>query len=150
MKRAWVGMCLLVLLAAVPSWAEGRDTTQVAPSLLANARYVYVTSYDGDEYSPDISMADRDAIGNVREAIAAWGHYVNVYDPANADIILVVESHASEDVLAAYDPQFDLDLPLWRAMERGGLQPGETPLVARLRKAVERSASRQGTALRRR
>jgi hypothetical protein len=80
-----------------------------------NARFVYVTSYDGDQFSPNLLPEDRQA---------------------KADIVLMVMSRPSEDVLAVYDahgwPQSQYR---WRMMGRSGLQKDEAPLVTNLEKA---------------
>jgi hypothetical protein len=48
-----------------------------------------------------------------------------------------VQSRPTEDVIAAYDARTPGSDYLWRAMGRGGLQKGETPLVSQLQQAVE-------------
>jgi len=61
-----------------------------------------------------------------------------VYRAEEADIILLVESRPSEDVLAVYDArQVPIGTYLWRVMGRDGLQAGETPLVTQFEKAFE-------------
>ena len=108
------------------------------PGTLANARYVYVASYDGDQFDPNLLPEDRDAIGAVQNAIQKWGKLMLVYRPSEADIIILVESRPSEDIMAVYDAHF---FPsgnfLWRVMGRDGLQTGETPLVTQFEKGFE-------------
>jgi predicted Zn-dependent protease len=98
---------------------------------------VYVTSYDGDQFDINLFPEDAKAIAAVQNAIQSWGKFVVVYKPGQADIVLMVTSRPSEDVLAVYDahgwPQSDEFL--WRMMGRNGLQTGETPLVTNLEKA---------------
>jgi hypothetical protein len=108
------------------------------PKTLINARYVYVTSYDGDQFDLNLLQEDRQAISNVQEAIRQWGRYIVVFRPEEAEIILRVQSRGSEDVLAVYDAHNPGSNFLWRVMGRGGLQQGETPLVTQLRQAVEK------------
>lgn len=145
MKRA---MCLIagfVILAATAWASANRAVTQPAPALMVNATYVYVTSYDGPEFSPNLMPEDRQAIGNVQRALQTWGHYVVVYDPKDADLVVMVQSRPNEDVLAVYDATLWPDaVPLWRGMERGGLQPKELPLVSKLKKAVDLTARQLG------
>jgi hypothetical protein len=114
------------------------------PGTLVNARYVYVTSYDGDQFDPNLLPEDRQAIGTVQDAMQKWGKFILVYEPRQADIVLMVMSRPSEDVLAVYDAhrwpgdgQY-----LWRMMGRNGLQPSETPLVTNLEKAFERATTK--------
>jgi hypothetical protein len=123
--RKWIGV-LLVVLAAAMLWAEGSPK---ALGILRNARYVYVTSYDGNEFNPNILSDDRDAILAVQDAIRKSGKYVIVYEPNQADIILRVMSRGSDDLLAVYDARGHEGNYLWRTEHRGGLQKDETPLV---------------------
>ena len=73
------------------------------PGTLVNARYVYVTSYDGDQFDINLLPEDREAISAVQDAIQKWGKFILVYEPQQADIVLMVMSRPSEDVLAVYD-----------------------------------------------
>ena len=108
------------------------------PGTLANARYVYVASYDGDQFDPNLLPEDRDAIGAVQNAIQKWGKLMLVYRPSEADIVILVESRPSEDIMAVYDgPLFPSGMYLWRVMGRDGLQAGETPLVTQFEKGFE-------------
>jgi hypothetical protein len=43
------------------------------PGTLANVRYVYVACYDGDQFNPNLLSEDRNAIGDVQNAIQKWG-----------------------------------------------------------------------------
>jgi hypothetical protein len=109
------------------------------PGTLINAKYVYVTSYDGDQFDVNLLSEDREAISRVQDAIQNWGKFTLVYKAQDADIVLMVMSRPSEDVLALYDAH---SWPrsaqyLWRVTGRNGLQKGETPLVTNLQKAFE-------------
>lgn len=110
------------------------------PGTLVNARFIYVTSYDGDQFDPNLLPEDREAIATVQDAIQKWGKFILVYEPRQADIVLMVMSRPSEDVLAVYDahgwPQNNY---LWRMMGRSGLQPSEAPLITNLEKAFEQA-----------
>jgi hypothetical protein len=127
MKRI-LGAVLLMVLGAGMLWAS--DNAQ-ALGVLRNARYVYVTSYDGDQFSMDLFPQDREAIANVQDALRKSGKYMVVYEPHNADMVLAVMSRPSEDVLAVYDARHAGlgGTYLWRTMGRGGLDKNETPLV---------------------
>ena len=108
------------------------------PGTLADARYVYVAAYDGDQFDPNLLPEDRDAIGAVQNAIQKWGRLTIVYQPADADIVILVTSRPSEDVMAVYDQHQGWGGNyLWRVMGRGGLQSGETPLVTQFEKGFE-------------
>src|SRR6516164_4368013 len=141
MKRtSFVAICLGVL-AAISALAAPNPTTAKVPAfpgILANARYVYVASYDGDQFDPNLLREDRDAIGAVQNAIQEWGKLMIVYRPSEADIIILVTSRPSEDLLAVYDAyQWPSGNFLWRVMGRDGLQSGETPLVTQFEKGFE-------------
>ena len=60
-----------------------------------------------------------------------------MYEPSQADIIILVTSRPSEDVLALYDAHGPRGTYLWRVMGRAGLESGETPLVTQFEKGFE-------------
>ena len=109
------------------------------PGVLRNARYVYVASYDGSLWNPNVLPDDRAAIAEVQDAIRSWGHFTIVQERRNADMIVVVQRRGSEDELAVYDPALGRDNYLWRVMGRGGLDKNEMPLFQEFRQAVEKS-----------
>jgi len=126
--------------AKVPP-AQSTQSVPAFPGTLVNARYVYVTSYDGDLFDPNLLSEDRQAISTVQDAIQKWGKLILVYEPQPADIVLMVTGRPSEDVLAVYDAhgwprnsQY-----LWRMTSRNGLQVSESPLVTNLEKAFEQA-----------
>jgi hypothetical protein len=141
MKRfSSVAISLIVLAAIFATATPNPSTAKVPafPGILTNARYVYVASYDGDQFDPNLLPEDRDAIGAVQNAIQKWGKLMIVYRPSEADIVILVTSRPSEDLLAVYDAH---EGPggnfLWRVMGRDGLQSGETPLVTQFEKGFE-------------
>jgi hypothetical protein len=130
---------LATTFAAAASKAK-TPTVPAFPGTLVNARYVYVTSYDGDQFDPNLYPADRDAIGAVQDSIQKWGKFILVYEPRQADVVLMVMSRPSEDVLAVYDAHgWPQNQYLWRMMGRSGLQTGETPLATNLEKAFDQA-----------
>jgi hypothetical protein len=133
---------LATTLAAAASKAK-TPTVPPFPGTLVNARYVYVTSYDGDQFDPDLLPDDRAAIGAVQDAMQKWGKFTVVYEPRQADIVLMVTSRPSEDILAVYDAHgWPQNQYLWRMMGRSGLQTSETPLVTDLQKAFQEAAAK--------
>ena len=57
MKRFSLLAISLIVLAAISASAMPSPTTDKAPAfpgILANARYVYVASYDGDQFDPNL------------------------------------------------------------------------------------------------
>ena len=139
MKRICLVAISLILLAAIPALAVPNPSTANVPAfpgILANARFVYVASYDGDQFDTNLLPEDRAAINAVQNAIQDWGKLTVVYQPSEADIIILVTSRASEDLLAVYDAG-PTGSYLWRVMGRNGLQSGETPLVAQFEQGFE-------------
>jgi len=131
----------LIVVAAISAAAAPNPSTAKVPAfpgILANARYVYIASYDGDQFDPNLLPEDRDAIVAVQNTIQNWGKLMIVYRPSEADIVILVTSRPSEDLMAVYDahvwPRGNF---LWRVMERDGLQSGETPLVTQFEKGFE-------------
>jgi hypothetical protein len=113
------------------------------PGTLVNARFIYVTSYDGDQFNPNLYPEDRQAISTVQDAIQKWGKFILVYEPHQADIVLMVMSRPSEDVLAVYDAHgWPQNQYLWRMTGRSGLEPSEAPLVTNLEKAFEQATAK--------
>ena len=145
MKRWAVVAIILVTLVATFALGAPMNPAPAFPGTLANARYVYVGSYDGDQFNPYLYPDDREAIGAVQDAIQTWGKLTIVYRPSEADIVILVTSRPSEDVMAVYDGhQWPRGNYLWRVMGRGGLQSGETPLVTQFEKGFE-SVQKTGT-----
>jgi len=140
MKRFSLLAAILIMVAAISATAAPRPNTATVPAFpgtLANARYVYVASYDGDQFSPNLLSEDREAISSVQNAIQTWGKLTLVYEPSQADIIILVTSRPSEDVMAVYDAHVPGGNYLWRVMGRDGLASGETPLVTQFEKGFE-------------
>jgi len=130
----------LIVLAAISATASPNPSTAKVPAFpgtLANARYVYVASYDGDQFDRNLLPEDREAISAVQDSIQKWGKLTLVYRPFDADIIILVTSRPSEDLMAVYDAHHSSDNFLWRVMGRDGLQSGETPLVTQFEKGFE-------------
>ena len=145
--RRWLVALTVALLAATLALAVPKPPKPSAlqnpppfPGTLVNARYVYVTSYDGDQYDPTLLPEDRQAIGTAQDAIQKWGKFIVVYEPREADIVLMVTSRPSEDILAVYDAHgWPRNQYLWRMMGRSGLQQSEAPLVTNLEKAFDQA-----------
>ncbi len=135
-----VAVMLLAVVMSGFAAPKPPDAAKTAPfpGVLVNARYVYVTAYDGDQFDPNLLPEDRQAIANVQDAIQKWGKLYLVYQPSQADIVIMVQSRPSEDVLAVYDAHlWPSSQYLWRVMGRSGLQSGEIPLVTQFEKGFE-------------
>jgi hypothetical protein len=133
----------VALAAPKPPKVNAPQNVPAFPGTLVNARFVYVTSYDGDQFNINLLPEDRQAIGAVEDALQKWGKFTLVYEPHQADIVLMVTGRPSEDILAVYDARgWPGNQYLWRMMGRGGLQPTETPLLTNLEKAFERATTK--------
>src|SRR5438128_6418647 len=95
MNRFFLVTISLIVLAAISAASPNPSTAKVPafPGTLANARYVYVASYDGDQFDRNLLPEDRDAISAVQDSIQKWGKLTLVYRPFDADIIILVTSH---------------------------------------------------------
>ena len=140
MKSISVGIGVLLLTLGAFAQPNVQSEIPAISATLNNAQFVFVTSYDGDQFSANPLPQDHKAIANVQDAIQKWGKYIIVYQPDQADMIIAVESRPSEDVLAVYDARLKSSQYLWRAMGRDGLQQSETPLVSQLQEAVEKAS----------
>lgn len=76
--------CILLCLPAV----AGKKAP--LPALVVNARYVYVTGYNGSEYSTRSFPDDRRAITDIQDGLKKWKKYIVVYKQEDADLILLV------------------------------------------------------------
>jgi hypothetical protein len=140
MKRLSLTAAILILMTAISALAAPKPSSATAPAFpgtLANAQYVYVASYDGDQFDTNLLPEDRNAIGAVQDAIQSWGKLTLVYQPSQADIIILVTSRPSEDILAVYDGHGPIGNYLWRVMGRDGLASGEIPLVTQFEKGFD-------------
>jgi hypothetical protein len=134
---------LTATLALAAPKAKVPQSVPAFPGTLMNARFVYVTSYDGDQFNPNLFPDDRQAILTVQEAMQKWGKFILVYDANQADIVLMVMSRPTEDVLAVYDAHgWPQNQYLWRMTGRSGLQPSEAPLVTNLEKAFDQTKTK--------
>ena len=138
MKNLFAALLMALVMMRTATAAQ---KVQPIPRVLANARFVYVAAYDGDQSNPDLLPDDRAAIARVQETIQKWGKLIVVDRRQQADVILLVQSRPSEDVLAVYDAHGVTDMYLWRVMAQGGLQKAELPLVSQFEKAWDKMAN---------
>jgi hypothetical protein len=132
---------LATMLAAASGSQKPAQSVPPFPGSLTLARYVYVTSYDGDLFDPNLLPEDRRAITAVQDALQKSDKFTIVYKPEQADMVLMVTGRPTEDILAVYDARgwrHDGQY-LWRMTGRNGLQPSETPLVTNLVAAFEQA-----------
>ena len=144
-KIGWlISVMLMAGLAAAAPKTQRTFGDRPFPAVLKNAQFVYVAAYDGDEFDSRVLPEDRAAIAAVEDSIRKWGKLTLVYRPSEADIIVLVQSRPSEDVLAVYERGLLGGQYLWRAMGRGGLQTGETPLATEFEKGFDSVQTKSG------
>lgn len=141
MKKALSVVAVLALLS-LGALAEKNNDGWNALGVMRNARYVYVTSYDGPQFSLNLVPEDRAAIAAVQTAIQDAG-YVVVYNPWQADMILAVQARPSSDLLAVYSGgPYRTGTYLWRAEAKNGLSGSNPELVRQLEGALERAGAK--------
>jgi len=128
MKRFSLVAVTLVLLAAISAAAapnvEYRERASF-PRHSANARYVYVASYDGDQFDQNLVPEDRNAIRSVQDPFKS-GQTGDCVPASEADMIILVTSRSSEDLMAVYDAHpWPSGSYLWRVMGRKVSSPAK-------------------------
>lgn len=146
MKRAsfylLVFFVFFLALSGLAAAQVNGNTSDEIPQLMVHARYVYVTSWDGAEFSPRVLPQDRQAIVDVQNEIKRWNHWAVLYDTYMADLIIVVMRRGSEDVMWVYDARVRTSAPLWWVGQKGGLDSNELPLMQRLEFLVEQAKAK--------
>ncbi len=137
MKRVLSVVALLALLSLAAAADKPKSQGWNALGVMRNAKYVYVTSYDGPQFSVDLFPEDEAAISAVQNAMRENGYGV-VFNPREADMILVVQARPSSDLLAVYQGGwFRTDSYLWRGEAKNGLSGSNPLLVRQLERALE-------------
>ena len=80
---------LLLFPAALLLQAKDKKKT-IVPAVFGQARYVYVEAVDGREFDPNLYPEDREAIADVRDALADWNRYTLTTEREQADLVIVV------------------------------------------------------------
>lgn len=88
------GMLLFVVATCVAgstAWAKSPKDSEVS-RILCPARYVYVATIDGDVFNPRVLPEDRDAVARIEEKLRDWKRYIEVYQPQESDLVLIVRT----------------------------------------------------------
>ena len=142
MKKAWVVVALMALLSLGALAEQKSSENWNALGVVRNARYVYVTSYDGPQFSPYLLPHDQTAISAVQNSLQEAG-YVVVYEPWMAEMVVAVQARPSSDLLAVYDGgPHRMGTYLWRAEAKNGLSGNNPVLVQQLEQALERAGAK--------
>lgn len=91
MKLSRLPVFVLLFLLPAMVFAQGKKK-HMLPAIFNSARYVYVESVDGDIYSPGLSRADRDAIGDLQSALRSWGRYIVTTNRSEAELVFVLRT----------------------------------------------------------
>ncbi len=134
--KKFLGLAVVLFALAGVALAQYGDQKWEALGTLRNARFVYVTSDDGGQFSRNVLPEDRAAISRVQDAVRSWGYTV-VYRPQQADMILAVQSRGSEDTLAVYSTGFSHYL--WRASQKRGFALEGGSLLNQLKADLDRA-----------
>jgi len=138
MKQVQGFLSVTILLLASAAWGQTQQAAAKAlPGVLAAAQTVYVGPYVDNSSVRRITREDQVAVGAVQEALRKWGKLMVVPNSNGADIVILVTSRPSEDVMDVFNGHQLTGSPLWRVSSRGGLQAGETPLVTQFETAFE-------------
>jgi hypothetical protein len=114
------------------------------PESLKNARSVYLTSPSGDEFGMFPMPEDKEALIATRKVITDAHRLKFVFDPNQADMIVVVSGRASRDTIKVFDGR-DRKTYLWHLSGKNGLQ-GEGAALARLFESeFEKATLEEGT-----
>jgi len=82
-------LCLLTFLSLCFGYSVAKNKS--FPLVITNAKYVYITSYQGSNIaSPELWPDTLQAMKNLREALRQWGYYTETTNPQEADLILRV------------------------------------------------------------
>lgn len=81
---------LLMLVFALPATQAKPKKPYKLPAAFNQARYVYVEAEDGQVYDPRLDPYDRQAIGDVDDALYKWKRYAVTTRREDADLIFVV------------------------------------------------------------
>jgi hypothetical protein len=163
-------MTLFLLLAPTLATVHAKTKKPYKlPAVFNQAQYVWVEAVDGQEYDPRLLPEDRQAIGDVYQALNHWGRYVITARRDEAQLIFVVRKGrvAEEDVaagrrvglgagtavagrseLGSPDDLLEVYMPnpnggqgalLWQRMLAGGLDPPDLALFQQLKDEVNRT-----------
>lgn len=164
-RRAFF-LLLAVSLVATVALSQKKKKKSPVPGIILQARYVMVTTFNGNDLSTSVHSQDRNAMVAVEDAIREWGRYALTYREENADLIMVVrkgrllgatagartrtqpcsrggiiygtDAGSPDDMLAIYDAK-GLGLegaPLWRRLQKDGLSD-DLPLLQHLKQQIK-------------
>lgn len=155
-------LIILIALVCVPLVLAQKDKqNKRIPDVITKARYVYITTAEGEPTKPTVSPQDRRAVADLSEYLQEWGRYKVAMRAEDADIILVVSggradltagvssggggatgtrARTPEDTLLVHDAKLGMDsAALWRRSQIDGFVGG-APLFDVFKRDVEAAA----------
>ena len=161
MRRQSLLIGAVVLVCLPQALAEKERKNQRIPDVITTARYVYITTAQGDSMKTVASPQDRRAAADLKEYLQEWGRYKVALRREDAEIVLVVSSgrteissgvgtagragagssmRTAEDTLLVYDARLGVDsAALWRRSQIDGFVGG-APLFDVFKRDVEAAA----------
>jgi hypothetical protein len=88
-KRQLFFTCTLFILGCGSLAAQ---TNAAFLNRIAAARFVMVTTENGDPFDPKSDASDRRAVGELQNEISKWNRFTIVYKKEDADIVLAVRT----------------------------------------------------------
>ena len=83
-------IALVLLLLPSILVAQTAKKKPTAPAAFRNARYAWVEAFNGDEFTPRVIPEDRQAIGDVEDALRDWNRYSLTTSRGEADLVFIV------------------------------------------------------------
>jgi hypothetical protein len=86
-KWFWLPVAIALLMACA-----GAKNISTLPKLVVHAKYILITTYQGDDLSsPRVYPEDREAVVDVEDALRKWGQYIVVNGTSQKpDLVLLV------------------------------------------------------------
>ena len=82
-------VALALILAASLGFDKDKKKSDI-PAVFSTARFVYVQAEDGDIMNPRLFPEDREAIGDVEDALHDWNRYAVTLNQSEAELVMVV------------------------------------------------------------
>jgi hypothetical protein len=172
MARRPFFLLLVVSLVVTGALSQKKKKKSDLPAAILQARYVMVTTYNGNDLTANVHTDDRNAMVAVEDAIREWGRYALTYQQENADLIILVrkgrlvgatvggrtrgtqpgsrggiifgtDSGHPDDTLAIYDARLGIDTsPLWRRTLKDGLSD-DLPLFQHLKQQIKEAEQKK-------
>src|SRR5687768_9319896 len=92
MRRRSLLIGVVILACLLQALAQKEKKNQRISDVITTARYVYITTAEGDPMKATASPQDRRAAADLSEYLQEWGRYKVAMRREDAELILVVSS----------------------------------------------------------